>query len=159
MISLFGAERSSLLARAELFRIIFTASGIWQTIGWGSIIYLATLSGVDPNLYEAAAMDGAGRVTRMIYVSFPSLIPVIVVQLIMRLGNILTQGFEKIILLYNPITYETADVISSYVYRFGLLQGNYSYSTAVGLFNSVINFSFLLIVNRLSKKLTEVSLW
>jgi putative aldouronate transport system permease protein len=159
VLTLFGAERSSLLARAELFRTIFTASGIWQTIGWGSIIYLATLSGVDPNLYEAAAMDGAGRVTRMISVSFPSLIPVIVVQLIMRLGNILTQGFEKIILLYSPLIYDTSDVISSYVYRRGLIQMDYSFGSAVGIFNSAVNLTILVLANHLAKKSIQESLW
>jgi putative aldouronate transport system permease protein len=155
----FGAERTNLLARVELFRTIFTVSGIWQTIGWGSIIYLATLSGVDPNLYEAAAIDGAGRVKRMFHVSFPSLIPVIVVQLIMRLGNILTQGFEKIILLYSPLIYDTSDVISSYVYRRGLVQMDYSFGSAVGIFNSVVNLTILVTANHIARKSIRESLW
>jgi putative aldouronate transport system permease protein len=158
-LGLFGLERTNLLARAELFRTIFTASGIWQTIGWGSIIYLATLSGVDPNLYEAAAMDGATRITRMLYVSFPSLIPVIVVQLIMRLGNILTQGFEKIILLYSPLIYDTSDVISSYVYRRGLIQMDYSFGSAVGIFNSIVNLVILVLANHAAQKSIKESLW
>jgi putative aldouronate transport system permease protein len=158
-LTIFGAERSSLLARAELFRSIFTASGIWQAVGWGSIIYLATLSGVDPNLYEAAAMDGANRIMRMFYISFPSLIPVIVVQLIMRLGNILTQGFEKIILLYSPLIYDTSDVISSYVYRRGLIQMDYSFGSAVGIFNSLVNLSILFLANHIAKHSIKESLW
>jgi putative aldouronate transport system permease protein len=158
-LSLFGLERTNLLARAELFRTIFTASGIWQSIGWGSIIYLATLSGVDPNLYEAAAMDGANRIMRMLYVSFPSLIPVIVVQLIMRLGNILTQGFEKIILLYSPLIYDTSDVISSYVYRRGLIQMDYSFGSAVGIFNSIVNLVILVLANHVAQKSIKESLW
>jgi putative aldouronate transport system permease protein len=159
LLNLFGQERTNLLARAELFRTIFTASGIWQTIGWGSIIYLATLSGVDPNLYEAAAMDGANRIMRMLHVSFPSLIPVIVVQLIMRLGNILTQGFEKIILLYSPLIYDTSDVISSYVYRRGLIQMDYSFGSAVGIFNSMVNLVILVLANHIAQKSIKESLW
>jgi putative aldouronate transport system permease protein len=159
LLSIFGLERTNLLARAELFRIIFTGSGIWQQVGWGSIIYLATLSGVDPNLYEAAAMDGANRLMRMFYVSFPSLIPVIVVQLIMRLGNILTQGFEKIILLYSPLIYDTSDVISSYVYRRGLIQMDYSFGSAVGIFNSIVNLAILFLANHIAQKSIKESLW
>ena len=159
LLALLGAERTNLLARAELFRGIFTASGIWQTIGWGSIIYLATLSNVDPCLNEAAAIDGANRMQRIVHVSFPSLIPVIIVQLIMRLGNILTQGFEKIILLYSPLVYETADVISSYVYRRGLIQQDFSFAAAVGIFNSVINLSVLVAANHISRRTVRQSLW
>ena len=155
----FGAERTNLLARAELFRAIFVSSGVWQQIGWGSIIYLATLSTVDPNLYEAAAIDGAGRIRRMISISFPSLVPVITIQLIMRLGNILTQGFEKIILLYSPLIYETSDVISSYVYRRGLIQMDYSFGSAVGIFNSVINLTILVLANQIARRTVRESLW
>jgi putative aldouronate transport system permease protein len=158
-LGLFGIARSSLLARAELFRTIFTASGIWQTIGWGSIIYLATLSGVDPNLYEAASIDGANRIKKMIFISFPALIPVIIVQLIMRLGNILTQGFEKIILLYSPLIYDTSDVISSYVYRRGLIQMDYSFGSAVGIFNSLVNLTILAAANYISRRTIKESLW
>jgi putative aldouronate transport system permease protein len=156
---LFGAQRTSLLARAELFRTIFISSNIWQGIGWGSIIYLATLSAVDPNLYEAAAIDGAGRISRMIHISFPSLVPVIVIQLIMRLGNILSVGFEKIILLYSPLIYETSDVISSYVYRRGLMQMDYSFGSAVGIFNSIVNLCILVLANEIAKKSIKESLW
>lgn len=156
---LFGSERTNLLARAELFRVLFTTSGIWQSIGWSSIIYLATLSNSDPNLHEAAAIDGASKFQRMIHISFPCLIPVIIVQLIMRLGNILTQGFEKIILLYSPLIYETSDVISSYVYRRGLEQMDYSFGSAVGIFNSVINLTILIVANYFSRYVSEESLW
>ena len=159
VLVLFGAQRTNLLARAELFRMIFVGSGIWQTIGWGSIIYLATLSAVDPNLYEAAAIDGAGRIKRMIHISFPCLVPVITVQLIMRLGNILSQGFEKVILLYSPIVYETADVISSYVYRRGLIQMDYSFGSAVGIFNSIVNLTVLVLANNIARRSVKESLW
>lgn len=159
VIAAFGGERNNLLSQPELFRTVFTASGIWQTIGWGSIIYLATLSSVDPSLHEAAAIDGANRMRRIWHIALPSLVPVIIVQLIMRLGNILTQGFEKIILLYNPLTYETADVISSYVYRRGLLDQDYSFASAVGIFNSIVNLAVLVFANSLMKRATRQSLW
>jgi putative aldouronate transport system permease protein len=114
---------------------------------------------VDVQLLDAAAIDGCNRFGRAWHVTLPAIAPTIIITLILRLGHMMSVGFEKIVLLYNPLTYETADVFSSYVYRYGLLQGNYSYSTAAGLFNSVINFVFLVIVNKLSKKITEVSLW
>jgi ABC-type polysaccharide transport system, permease component len=114
---------------------------------------------VDPSLHEAAAIDGANRMQRMWHIALPSLVPVIIVQLIMRLGNILTQGFEKIILLYNPLTYETADVISSYVYRRGLLDQDYSFASAVGIFNSIVNLFVLVFANTLMKRTTSQSLW
>lgn len=158
-LALFGVERSNLMANAKLFRPMYVLSGIWQEAGWGSIIYLATLSTIDPGLYEAATIDGASRFQRMLYVSFPGLVPVIIVQLIMRVGNILTMGFEKVFLLYNPLTYDTADIISTYIYRQGLELTNYSYGTAVGLFNSAVNLLILVLANRLSRKATGESLW
>ncbi len=156
---LFGMERLSLLAENSMFRTIFTASGVWQTLGWGSIISLATLSTVDPNLYEAASLDGAGRISKIIHVSFPALTPIIIIQLIMRIGNILTQGFEKIILLYSPLVYENADVISSYVYRRGLQEMDYSFGAAMGIFNSIINLTILVLANYAAKKTWNQSLW
>lgn len=158
-LSLFGLERTNLLARADLFRPIYVLSGIWQEAGWGSIIYLATLSTLDPGLYEAATIDGASRFQKMIYVSLPGLAPIIIVQLIMRIGNILTTGFEKVFLLYSPLTYDTADIISTYIYRQGLELTNYSYGTAVGIFNSVVNLTVLVAANCISRRVTEESLW
>ena len=158
-LALFGVERSNLMANAKLFRPMYVLSGIWQEAGWGSIIYLATLSTIDPGLYEAATIDGASRFQRMLYISFPGLVPIIIVQLIMRVGNILTMGFEKVFLLYNPLTYDTADIISTYIYRQGLELTNYSYGTAVGLFNSAVNLLILALANRLSRKATGESLW
>jgi putative aldouronate transport system permease protein len=157
--SITHTEPKNLLTVAGNFRTIYVASGIWQGVGYGSIIYLSALSAVDPQLLDAAAIDGCNRFRRVWHVTIPAILPTIIVMLLLRLGNIMSVGFEKIILLYNGSTFETADVISSYVYRYGLLQGNYSYSTAVGLFNSIINFAFLIIVNHISKKVTEVSLW
>ncbi|MGN0970967.1 MAG: ABC transporter permease [Aristaeellaceae bacterium] len=159
VVALFGGERTNLLNRPELFKGIYVASGIWQNIGWGSIIYLATLTNVDPSLHEAAAMDGASRFQRMLHVSLPALAPIIVIQLIMRVGNILTQGHEKVILLYRPLTYETADIISSYLYRRGLQNADYSFGTAVSIFNSVVNLVILVSANAFSRKVSETSLW
>jgi putative aldouronate transport system permease protein len=159
VLSVFGFAPRNLLSEAGLFRTIFVSSSIWQTIGWNSIIYIATLSTVDPNLYDAAEIDGAGRLSRIIHISLPSLIPIITVQFIMRIGNILSVGFEKVILLYNPLTYSTGDVISTYIYRFGLEQANYSFGTAVGIFNSIINIAVLVSVNSLFRRFSEESLW
>lgn len=159
VLSLFGFPRINLLSEASLFRTIFTASGVWQSVGWGSIIYLATLTTVDPTLYEAAVIDGAGRFRQVLNVSLPVLKPVIIIQFIMRMGNILTQGFEKVILLYNPLTYETADVLSSYVYRRGLVEMDFSFAAAVDIFNSVVNITVLIIINYAFKKKAEESLW
>jgi putative aldouronate transport system permease protein len=156
---LTGNQAVNLLTIPQYFRTIYVGSGIWQGVGFGSIIYLSALGAVDPQLIDAAAIDGCNRFGRIWHVTLPAILPTIIIMLILRLGSIMSVGFEKIILLYNPSTYETADVISSFVYRYGLLQGNYSYSTAVGLFNSVVNFGFLVVVNQISKKVTEVSLW
>ena len=158
-IAAFGGERISLLLRAEYFRTIYISSGIWQHVGWGATIYLAALSGIDQNLYEAAEIDGANRLKQMMHITIPSILPVIFIMLILRIGSIMNVGFEKIILLYNTATYETADVISTYIYRKGLLEANYSASTAVGLFNSVINFTLLISTNFLSRKFNQMGLW
>lgn len=159
LLSLLGLEKQNYLRNPNAFRTIYTASGVWQNMGWNSIVYLAALTGIDETLYEAAAVDGANRWHMMRKITLPCLMPTIVIMLILRLGNIMNVGYEKIILLYNPATYETADVISSFVYRRGIVEMGYSFSTAVSLFNSVINFAFLLVANKLSKKFSEVSLW
>lgn len=159
IIDFLGGERSNLLARPELFRSVYISTNIWQQIGWGSIIYLATLSSVDPSLYEAAVIDGANRWRQTWAITLPSIMPTIVILLILRLGRMMNVGFEKIILLYNAVTYETADVISTFVYRKGLLEFDYSYAAAVGLFNALINFSLLVFTNRMSRKFSETSLW
>jgi putative aldouronate transport system permease protein len=155
----FGGGRSPLLQTPEFFRPVYVISEIWQQVGWGTIIYLSALSGIDPQLYEAAMIDGAGRFKQLLKVTLPSIAPTIVILLILRIGTLLNVGYEKTILLYNPGTYETADIISTYVYRVGLLEQNWSYSTAIGLFNSLINFTLLLIANRMSRKMSETSLW
>ncbi len=159
VIVFLGGRRSPLLQNPDLYRTIYIASGIWQEVGWGSIIYLAALSGVDSQLYEAAMIDGAGKFKQLIYVTLPSIMPTIVIMFILKMGSLMSIGYEKTILLYNPSTYEKSDIISSYVYRIGLIEQNWSYSTAIGLLNSVINLFLLILTNKISKRLSETSLW
>ena len=159
ILSVFGFEPKSLLNYPQYFVPIYVISGIWQEIGWGSIIYLAALTGIDEQLYEAAKIDGAGKWRQTLNITLPGIVPTIVTMLVLRVGGILNVGFEKIILLYNDSTASVAEVISSYVYKKGLLDQNWSFSAAVGLFNSVINFIFLIVTNYISKKTTEVGLW
>lgn len=159
LFMLLGYDGQAMLQKPELFRPIYVLSEIWQRIGWESIIYIAALMSIDLEQYEAARMDGASRLKQMIYITLPGLLPVITIMFILRMGNLLNVGFEKIILLYNPVTYETADVISSFVYRKGLLEFGWSYSSAVGLFNSVINLALLVSANYISRKVNENSLW
>ena len=159
IVVFFGGERQSLIQNPDLYRTIYIASDIWQGIGWGSIIYLSALAGVDEQLYEAASIDGAGRWKQLLNVTIPGITPTIITMLIMKLGQVLGSNYEKTILLYNEATYETADVISSYVYRVGLLDRDWGYSAAIGLFNSIINLLLLLAANKISKKVTETSLW
>lgn len=159
LLSNFGIETQNWLTRPEWFRTIYIGSGLWQSIGWDSIIFLAALSGIDPSLYEAAKIDGAGRWKQLLHVTLPGLAPTIVIMLILNIGGLMAVGAQKIILLYNPLTYETADVVSSYVYRKGLQDAQYSFSTAIGLFESIIGFTLLVVANKISKKVTEESLW
>lgn len=157
--TLFGLPEKNLMADPQNFVPIYVISGIWQEIGWGTIVYLSAITGINSELYEAASIDGAGRLRRVWHVTLPGIMPTIMILLILQMGNVMSVGFEKIILLYNPAIYSTADVISSYTYRKGLLEFNWSYSTAVGLFNSVINYVFLFSSNWLSRKINDTSLW
>ena len=159
IMELFGAQRQNLLATPKYFYPIYILSDIWQGIGWNSIIYLAALSGIDQEQYEAARIDGANRLQQVIHITLPGLMPTITILFILRMGNILNVGYEKILLLYNPSTYEVADVLSTYTYRTGLENQQYSLSTAVGLFNTMVNVVFLLITNYISKKSTESGLF
>ncbi|MCL2059858.1 MAG: ABC transporter permease subunit [Oscillospiraceae bacterium] len=159
LIMLFGGDPVLFMQNPGNFRTIYIASGIWQGVGYGTILYLSSLGAVDPQLLDAAAIDGCNRFRRIWHVTLPGIAPTIIIMLILRMGSMMSVGFEKIILLYNPAIYETSDVISSFVYRYGLLEGNFSYSAAVGLFNSVVNFTMLIIVNYVSKRVSEVSLW
>lgn len=159
ILHFFGFERTSLLIQPKYFLPVYVISDVWQTVGWGSIVYLAALSGIDESLYEAAKIDGAGRWRQTLHITIPGILPTIVIMLILKVGNVLNVGFEKIILLYNDSTSSVAEVISTYVYKKGLIEQNWSFSTAVGLFNSVVNFLFLILTNYFSKKVTDVGLW
>lgn len=159
IIALFGGERSNLLLKPNLFRTIYVASGIWQGVGWGSIIYLSAITSIDSELYEAAYIDGATRFQREIHITIPGIMPTVTILLIMRIGSLMNVGFEKVFLLYNPTIYEVADVISTYIYRKGLVEYDYSFSTAIGLFNSAVNIILLVIANTISRKVNENSLW
>lgn len=159
LVHLFNFPELSLLSRKEYFVPIYALSNLWAGIGWGSIIYLAALSGINNELYDAAKIDGADRWRQTWHVTLPGIAPTIITLLILRVGSMMSLGHEKIILLYNDSIMETADVISSFVYRKGLLEAQWSFSTAVGLFNSVINFILVMITNKISKKVTDVGLW
>lgn len=159
MLGWFGINLGNLMYIEELFLPIYTASNIWQNLGWSSIIYISALAAVPMELYEAANVDGASRMSKIWHVSLPGIMPTIITLLIMRLGNIMTVGWEQVVLLSNPIIIDKAQVISSFVYTAGMEEGNYGYAAAVGLFNSVINFALLMIANTMSKKLNDTSLW
>ncbi len=159
MMAKFGFEPVALLSKKEYFVPIYVLSGIWQGFGWDSIIYLSALTAIDPGLYEAATIDGANRWKQTLHVTLPGIMGTVIILLILRMGSIMSIGYEKIILLYNESIYETSDVISTFVYRMGLGKAQYSYSTAVGLFNSVINFIIVYTFNKISRKVSEVSLW
>lgn len=159
IIEFFGGDRSPLLQGPEHYRTIYIASDIWKEVGWGSILYLAALSGVDRQLYEAASIDGANKWQQTLNITIPGILPTIMIQLILKIGSLMSVGYEKTLLLYNPTTYNVADIISTYTYRMGLEKGDWGYSTAVGLFNSVVNCILLVLANKLSKKYTESGLW
>lgn len=161
ILSSFGLVEGniSLLTSAKSFVPIYVFSGLWQTVGWSTIIYMSALAGIDQELYEAARIDGANRWKQTLHVTIPGLMPTIIMLLILKIGQVMGVGHEKIILLYNEEIYQTADVISTYVYRKGLLEYNWSFSTAVGLFNSVINFVLVIIANKVSKKTVDMGLW
>lgn len=158
-LSIFGVPKVSLLNYPKYFVPVYVASEVWKGAGWGSIIYLAALTGIDSSLYEAATIDGAGRFKQLIHVTLPGISATIIMMLIIRIGNILSVGYEKLILLYNDATLEVADVISTYVYRKGLLEQNWSFSTAVGLFNSAVNLILVFGANFISKKVNDYGLW
>ncbi len=159
IIMKFGGEKMNYLASTKYFRTIYIASEIWQSIGWNSIIYLAALTGIDMQLYEAAVIDGAGKWKQMLHVTLPGILPTISVMLILEIGKMLSLGYEKVILLYSPNTYEVADIISSFVYRKGLNNFMYSYASAVGLFQSVVNIILLIASNKLSKRISGSALF
>ena len=155
----FGDTGGALIARPEWFRTLYIGSNIWQHLGYNSIIFISALAAIDQELYEAAVIDGASRWKQTIYITLPELSSTIVVLLILRLGQIMNVGYEKTILMYSPATYDTADVIASYVYRVGIIDADYGYSTAINFFNSIVNFIVLFVANTISRKLSETSLW
>jgi len=159
LIEKLGGEPIYFLADSKYFRAIYTIMGIWHNVGFSSIIFIAALHAIDQDLYEAAQIDGAGKLAQVRYVTIPGILPTIVIQLIIAVGGIINVGYETIILLYQPSTYETADVISTYVYRSGLQEGNYSFATAVSIFNSAVAIILVSVVNKISRKVNETSLW
>lgn len=159
MIAFFGFERISFLTEPGWFKSIYVLSGVWQGMGWSSIIYLAALAGIDPTLHEAARVDGATRLQRIWHINLPGIMPTVVILLILNVGHIMGVGFEKIYLMQNSLNIESSDVISTYVYTRGIVGAQYSFSAAVGLFNSVINLILLVFVNQVAKKVNETSLW
>lgn len=159
MLKLLGMETQSFMTNPGLFRHIYVWSGIWQNTGWASIIYIAALSAVDPEQYEAAIIDGASRIQRIWHINIPVLIPIMTIILIMNAGSIMNVGFEKVLLMQNDLIMDVSDVISTYVYQRGLIQAEFSFTAAIGLFNNVANFILLMIVNGITRKLGETSLF
>ena len=155
----FGMEPIYFLTKPEWFRPIFIGSGIWQEAGFSSIIFLAAIAGVNPSLYESAVVDGASRWQMMWKITIPSIMPTIIIMLIIRIGNLMEVGFELIILLYQPATYQTADVINTFIYRQGLQNGQYDLAAAAGLFNAVVAFVLVMTANAISRRHTRTSLW
>ena len=158
-VQLLGGTPQSYISQPQYFRAIFTVSQVWQTIGFNSIVFLAALSGIDMQLYEAAKIDGAGRLRQLWHVTLPGIMPTIIIMLILRCGAIMNVNFEKVLLLYSPSTYATADVISTYVYRAGIIKQKIGYSTAVGLFNSVVSLILVLSANYMSNRFTDSGLF
>lgn len=154
-----GMNSINYIAKPEWFRTIYIVSEIWQNMGWNAIIYIAALSSVDSQLYEAAMIDGAGRWKQTVHVTIPGIMPTIVITLIMSVGSMLAIGYEKVLLLMNNLNKETADIISTYVYRLGIVDSNYSYSTAVGLFNAVVGLILVCSANYVCRKVSDTSLW
>ncbi len=159
LIDKLGGEKIYFLTKPEWFRPIYTMTNLWTGMGYSSIVYIAALSGIDQQLYEACRIDGGGRLRQAIHITLPGIMPTIVTIFIINIGNILNVGYELIILLYQPATYETADTISTYVYRIGIEQANYSLSTAVSFFNSIVGFILVSIANYISNKVNDVGLW
>lgn len=159
MIEAAGGTPVNFLTTPKIFPSVYVWANAWQATGWGSIIYLATLSGVDEQLHEAAMIDGANRMQRILHINIPHLLPTMITLLIMNAGSLLSVGYEKLLLLQNPLNTEASEVISTYVYQAGLVNAQYSFATAVGLFNAVINLVILVLVNALSRRISETSLW
>lgn len=158
-LALLGAEPAKFFADPKYFRTMYIASGIWQTFGWGSLLYLSAFSAIDPALYEAAAMDGASRFQQMRYITLPHAVATFSIQFILNMGSIFAMSADKILLMQTPAIYETADVIATYVYRAGITGGQYSFTTAIGLMNSVLNLILIVTFNKVAKKANMASFW
>ncbi|MDQ0900589.1 ABC transporter permease [Paenibacillus sp. V4I7] len=159
LVKMFGMEPILFLGLPNWFRTIYVSSEVWQKIGWGTILYLAAIAGIDPTLYEAAKMDGANRYQQMRHITFVGMVPVMIILFVLTLGHFMETGFQKILLLYNSMNYETSDVINTFVYRRGILDADFSFATAVGLFQSVIGLILVIAANRIARKYSETSLW
>lgn len=160
ILSWFGGSGDTyFMGETKYFPHLYVWSSVWQEMGWNSIIYLAALSGVDPQLHEAARIDGASKLQRVLHIDIPAILPTIIILLIMRCGSLIGVGYEKVYLMQNELNLDVAEVISTYVYKMGLLSKQYSFSTAVGLLNNVVNFTLLIVVNKISSKVSETSLW
>ena len=159
IISALGGNRHAFLEDPKWFKTIYVLSGIWQNTGWNTIIYMSALAGVNPELHEAAAIDGASRFQRLLYINLPALVPTMIILLIMNFGSIMSMGYEKILLMQNPLNIAASNVISIFTYQQGLIDANYSYAAAVGLFNAAINAILLLSVNKITRKITDIGLW
>lgn len=159
VIGEMGFDKIYFMGDPKYFRHLYVWSGVWQSMGWNAIIYLAALSGIDPGLHEAASLDGASRIQRIIHINLPSILPTIMITLILQIGRLLSVGYEKVYLLQTDLNIEASEVISTYVYKRGIVNTNYSFSTAVGLFNNVINVTLLILANQISKKITKSSLF
>lgn len=159
VIKMLGGDAVNFMGQPNMFRSIYVWTGVWQGMGYGAIIYIAALSGIDPTLYEAAIIDGANRFQKMIHIDIPGIAPTIIILLILSLGRVMNVGFQKAFLMQNPMNASKSEIIATYVYKIGLLNGQFSFSTAVGFFNSVINFILIIIVNQIARKVGETSLW
>ncbi|MDO4294255.1 MAG: ABC transporter permease subunit [Eubacteriales bacterium] len=159
VLKALGMEPYSFMSGEASFRHMYVWSGVWQGMGYSSVIYFAALSGIDPTLYEAAELDGASKLQRIRYIDLPSIMPTVIIMLIMSAGNLMSIGFEKAYLMQNDRNSGVSEIIATYVYKVGLIDARYSFSAAVNLFNSVINFVILIVINRISRKISETSLW
>ncbi|BFT70933.1 ABC transporter permease [Paenibacillus sp. P36] len=159
LLSLLGVDPVPFMRKAEWFQTVFVSSDIWQHMGWSSIIYLAALTAIDPTQYEAAKMDGASRFQRLLHISLPGMLPTIVIMFILQVGHLMDIGFEKVLLMQNPVNASKGEILATFVYKNGIQQGQFSYTAAAGLFNSVIDFILLILVNSWARKKTDSSLW
>ena len=159
VIRAFGGTGYNWLQRSDMFRPLYVGSGVWQNLGWDSIIYIAALSGVDPQLHESAMIDGANRLRRMWHINLPGILPTIIILMVLNAGRIMNVGFEKVYLMQNDLNLSTSDVIATYAYRIGIETSQFSLSTTISLFNSVVNCALLLLVNAIARKTSEISLW